>query len=164
MLIYFISIITEIHSTHILLQDLIIHLAEKIEKMQNQIQRLETCVTKTFEALKNIPTSSDGSVKQEGTEDACTINGINVMRLPARDAYAFGLQLLDILFTKEELGSSLLMKSKKSEKPGLDSARVQQLLSLIDLRFGDKWDIKTLTMKCNQKCRDSRDVARKSEA
>lgn len=48
------------------------------------------------------------------------VGGVNVMRLPSRDAYSLALQLLDILFTKEELGSSLLFKSKKSNKPGLD--------------------------------------------
>ena len=56
------------------------------------------------------------------------VNGINILRLSARDAYAFGLQLLDILFTKEELSGSLLFKSKKSSKPGLDRERVDQLL------------------------------------
>ena len=57
-------------------------------------------------------------VKTEDKE--YTHNGVNVMRIPARDAYSYGLQLMDILFTKEELSSSLLFKSKKSEKPGLD--------------------------------------------
>ena len=56
------------------------------------------------------------------------VNGINLLRLSARDAYAFGLQLLDILFTKEELSGSLLFKSKKSSKPGLDRECVDQLL------------------------------------
>ena len=41
------------------------------------------------------------------------VNGVNVMRIPSRDAYSFGLQLLNILFTKEELAVSLLCKSKK---------------------------------------------------
>ncbi len=50
------------------------------------------------------------------------------MRLSARDAYGFGLQLLDILFTKEELAGSLLFSSKKSTKPGLPKDRVEKLL------------------------------------
>ena len=54
------------------------------------------------------------------------------------------------------LGKSLLFKSKKSQKPALDGEKVQQLLGLIDQKYGDKnWDIKTLTAKVNQKCRDS---------
>ena len=39
------------------------------------------------------------------------INGRKVMRIPARDAYAFALQLMDTLFTKEEMSKSLLYKS-----------------------------------------------------
>ena len=41
------------------------------------------------------------------------INGINVMMLPTRDAYSFGLQLMDLMFTKEEQSTSLLFKSKE---------------------------------------------------
>jgi len=83
------------------------------------------------------------------------LNGVNLLRLPSRDAYSYGLQLMDILFTKEELSKSLLFKSKKSEKPGLDQERVAKLLSLVDKRY-DQWDIKTFTSKANQKCRDSK--------
>lgn len=77
------------------------------------------------------------------------------MRIPSRDAYSFGLQLLDILFTREEAAVALLFKSKKSEKPGLDRGRVDQMLKLIDKRFGSDWDVRTLTQKVNQKCRDA---------
>ncbi len=57
-----------------------------------------------------------------------------MLRLSARDVYAFGLQLLDILFTKEELSGSLLFHSKKSAKPGLEQVRVEKLLGeLIEL-------------------------------
>ena len=97
-------------------------------------------------------------VKPDIPQNSSThINGINVMRIPSRDAYSFGLQLMDVLFTKEELASSLLFKSKKSEKPGLDGERVQRLLGLLDKRYGDQWDLKTFSAKANQKCRDSRD-------
>ena len=83
------------------------------------------------------------------------VNGVNVMRIPSRDAYSFGLQLLNILFTKEELAVSLLFKSKKSEKPGLEQGRVEKMLRLIEKRFGNDWDLRTLSQKVNQKCRDS---------
>ena len=104
--------------------------------------------------MESMHRSGDEVKKEEAGSDAL-INGINVLRLPARDAYAFALQLLDVLFTKEELASSLLFKSKESEKPGLDKARVKQLMTLVDKRFGNSWDLKTLTQKANQKCRDS---------
>ena len=83
------------------------------------------------------------------------VNGVNVMRIPSRDAYSFGLQLLNILFTKEELAVSLLFKSKKSEKPALEQGRVEKMLKLIEKRFGNDWDLRTLSQKVNQKCRDS---------
>ncbi len=53
---------------------------------------------------------------------------MNLLRIPARDAYAYGLCLLDALFSKQELASSLLFKSKKSEKPGLECKTVDKLL------------------------------------
>ena len=78
------------------------------------------------------------------------------MRLPSRDCYSFGLHLLDILFTKEELSTSLLFKSKKSERLGLDQERVEKMLKLIERRYGNEWDLRTLMQKVNQKCRDKK--------
>ena len=56
------------------------------------------------------------------------LNGINLLRIPARDAYAYALSLMDALFTKQELSSSLIFYSKKSDKPALDRERVDKLL------------------------------------
>lgn len=53
------------------------------------------------------------------------VNGINLLQIPARDAYAYGRSLLEVLFTKEELSSSVVYKTKKSEKPPLPPDRVQ---------------------------------------
>lgn len=55
------------------------------------------------------------SIKEEGGGGS-TADGTmaHLMQIPSRDAYSFGLQLLDIFFTKDELSSSLLFKSKKS--------------------------------------------------
>ena len=50
------------------------------------------------------------------------------MQIPSRDAYAYALALMDVLFTKEELAMSLLFKLKKSVKPGLDRERVEKVL------------------------------------
>ena len=74
------------------------------------------------------------------TEDQEYIHtGLNVTRIPSRDAYSYGLQLMDIPFSKEELSISLLFKSKESEKPGLDQERVAKLLSFINKRYGDQY-------------------------
>ena len=55
-------------------------------------------------------------------------NGVNLMRLPATDVYAYGLQLMDALFTREELSSSLLYRNEqKSKKDGLDPEKVSEL-------------------------------------
>ena len=84
------------------------------------------------------------------------VNGVDISRIPARDVYSFGLQLLEVIFTKKELAESLLFKSKKSSKPGLPVEKVQQYLTTVDNRFGGYWDLKKLTSKVNQKCRDTK--------
>ena len=56
------------------------------------------------------------------------VNGVNILRLSAKDVYAYGLQLIDILFTKEEQSQSLLFASKRSSKPALERERVDKLL------------------------------------
>ena len=81
-----------------------------------------------------------------------------IQRISATNVYAFALQLMDLLFTTEEMACSLLFKSKKSSKPGLSKQRVEQLLKLVEKRFGEKWNIKIFTAKANQKCRDSKET------
>ena len=122
------------------------------------------------------------------------VSGTNLLRLPARDAYSYALSLVDIIFTKEELSSSLLFKSAKSEKPGLPKLGVDKLfgkwrskgsvpaslkevcnvawscsshysffvlcslllpIACIEKRYGKSYEIRTLTSKVNQKCRDT---------
>lgn len=54
-------------------------------------------------------------------------NGVNLLCLPAKDPYSYGQALLDRLFTKEELGRSLVFPSDKSPKPGLPQEKVNKL-------------------------------------
>lgn len=56
------------------------------------------------------------------------VNGINLKMIPARDAYAYALAIMDILFTPEEMSTSLLFASKRSLKPALQQAKVEKLL------------------------------------
>ena len=72
---------------------------------------MEKLVVQILSSLSKTSAFIYPDVKQEDSKTC--INGINVMRIPSRDAYAFALQLVDVLFTKEELASSLLFKSKK---------------------------------------------------
>ena len=55
------------------------------------------------------------------------VDGVNFMRIPSKDAYAYGLALLDQLFTKEEQKESIALKSKKSLKPPLSPKRVEKM-------------------------------------
>ena len=55
------------------------------------------------------------------------VDGINLLQMPARDMAAYGRSLLDVLFTKEEQGSCVILKTKKSIKPPLSPRRVQKL-------------------------------------
>ena len=52
------------------------------------------------------------------------INGIDVINMPTRIVYPFALELLDMFFTPEELAQSLVYKSKRSDKDGLDKDKV----------------------------------------
>ena len=95
------------------------------------------------------------------------VDGINVIRMPTRDTYSFGLELLDKFFTPEELARSLVYKSKRSDKEGLDkdkvscmflllcnkSTQVERIMSLIKKRFSDV-SMKLMVQKMNQKCID----------
>lgn len=55
------------------------------------------------------------------------VDGINLLRIPSKDAYAYARTLLDTLFTKQEQKKSIVLKSKKSLKPQLSPQRVQKL-------------------------------------
>ena len=46
----------------------------------------------------------------------------------SKDVYSYGLALMDCFFTKEELAKSFCFKSKKSEKPPLNHAKMEKLL------------------------------------
>ena len=52
---------------------------------------------------------------------------MNLLQIPARDMRAYGRSLLDILFTKEQQGASVVLKTPKSTKPPLPPQQVQLL-------------------------------------
>ena len=49
------------------------------------------------------------------------------MSLTAKTPDKYALQLMDVLFTDQEMGSSCFISSKYSTKPGLDPKRVALL-------------------------------------
>lgn len=124
--------------------------------MAKKVDKIDRTLSSLVDLVKNNVVGHGSQVIKTESEGDVVVNGINIMRLPSRDAYSFALQLMDMLFSKEELSSALLFKSKKSAKPGLDKERVEKLLSYVEKRYGKNWDMKMLTSKANQKCRDSK--------
>ena len=55
----------------------------------------------------------------------------DLLAIRARDVYAYGLALMDVLFSKEEMVDSLIEESKKSKKRVLDKERMDKLWSKI---------------------------------
>ena len=54
-------------------------------------------------------------------------SGIDLLKLRPTAADKYALQLMDILFTDEEMGRCVYKRSKRSNKPGLDPLRVNLL-------------------------------------
>lgn len=86
-------------------QDLLMDFAKRVEKLERMIGKMER-----MKAVAKEGPCHD-NVKEEAADHV--VNGRNIMRIHSRDAYSYGLQLMDMMFTKEELASSLLFKSKK---------------------------------------------------
>lgn len=87
--------------------------------------------------IKILQDNREHSSKTIIKEEILSFNGkpVNVNRIPASDEYKYGLRLMDVLFSKEEMARSLLFESKrKCDKPGLDKERVSVMLNLIDKR------------------------------
>ncbi|KAL5493681.1 hypothetical protein EMCRGX_G014891 [Ephydatia muelleri] len=86
------------------------------------------------------------------SEELLDQNRVDVNLLPANNIYLFGLVLLDLYFTKEELSQSLIFPSTKSKKPMLDQEKVGTIIELMKQRFPDeKFDSKKFQEKANQR-------------
>ena len=53
---------------------------------------------------------------------------MDLFKVPAKDALAYGRNLLDILFSKSEQKSGILFASNRSTKPALDLERATLLI------------------------------------
>ena len=89
------------------MQDLIVNVAKRLD-------RIERAVEKMMRVLKSDARRPNEAepVRVKAEDEECLHNGVNLLRILTRDAYSYGLQLMDVLFTKEELSGSLLFKSK----------------------------------------------------
>ena len=61
------------------------------------------------------------------------VDGVNILRVAAKYAKAYGRALVDLLFMKHEQKASVVSKSKTTTKPPLDLARVEQMFGKIVL-------------------------------
>lgn len=114
-------------------------------------------LTKVEQCMVRGPSNSDSTAQASSTsttEDI--INRVDISTLPAKNAYAYALILLDCFFTKDELRTSLMFKSARSSKDTLYQKRANHLLSLVQKRYQPKeYDMKKLISKINHKCCDS---------
>ena len=103
------------------------------------------------------PQSSATNLLPQTGSNEVIVNGTNVLIMPSKNPYTFGLTLLDMFFSREELSMSLLFSSSKSDRASLDQAKVSRIIEIMNKRYqpGD-WDMKTFVAKANQKCRDSK--------
>jgi len=117
---------------------------------------------RTFEHTVKLP-----YMKKEN--DKLLHNGVNIKGIYGSNLYSFGLNLMDALFDKEEMSKSLLVTSKKSDKPGLDETKVKKLFEMNEEKFKDNeaykkdWNSRTFINKANQKCRDAIRVVKKKD-
>lgn len=120
----------------------------KLAKLEQKIDSLTDLVTKN-------------KLQGNAHEEELMFKGVNVRRMHAANPYAYGLQLMDVLFTKEELAGSLMFESGKSNRSPLDKERVNRLFKMIEEKYKDdrtykkEWDMKVFVSKANQKCRDA---------
>ena len=140
------------------IQELLKSVKRKVDRCEKMLQCL----------IDTINVGGDGAsftASAEPVNSEFIINGKKNMRIPATGPYNFGFQLLDMLFTKDELSKSLLRKTPRSSKLALDEEKVQRLLYLVEKRYSDRsdWNEKTLISKLNQKCHDSAPKSAKQE-
>jgi len=119
-------------------------MTDKLNKMEEAMKWM----VKEMKALRSAGTKKELVESHKGKM-------INVNRIPAKTEYQYGLRLLDVIFSKQQLVGKLMFSSSRSSKPALDKKKIDLLCSLIDKRFGTDWDISVLTSKINQKCRDA---------
>ena len=89
----------------------------------NLISNINTLVTTRILQLLQNGSNGSSSRCNNSVNSNHIVNGRNVMLMPTRDCYTFGLDLMIMHFTPEELGEPLVYASSKTGKPGLDKDR-----------------------------------------
>ncbi|KAL5473506.1 hypothetical protein EMCRGX_G027997 [Ephydatia muelleri] len=101
--------------------------------------------------------SDDDNVDHNYISDS----GLKLLEIRASDIFKYSLQLMDALFSEEELSSSCYQvagRGTPSDKPPLSPRRVKCMEDCIKKKFGKQFDSHHVEIrkKCNQKCRDTR--------
>jgi len=64
------------------------------------------------------------------------VNSVNLLHVPSNSSNSYGRILLDMLFTREEQGKSVVVPTKKrSNKPPLSPSRTQLLFGTLVVVF-----------------------------
>ncbi|KAL5489036.1 hypothetical protein EMCRGX_G018081 [Ephydatia muelleri] len=112
----------------------------------------------TQQGPKPVPSvSDDDNVDHNYISDS----GLKLLEIRASDIFKYSLQLMDALFSEEELSSSCYQVAGRgtlSDKPPLSPRRVKCMEDCIKKKFGKQFDSHHVEIrkKCNQKCRDTR--------
>ena len=91
--------------------------------MKDEVKGIKSQIEEIAKILKSGNSSATSEVAP-AVDPKYIINDINVLEMNTRDCYQYGLDLMSMLFTREEMGKSLLYKSKRSSKPALDKTKV----------------------------------------
>ena len=89
------------------MQDLTVNVAKRLDQIERAVEKM----MRVLKSDAKRPNEAE-PVRVKAEDEECLHNGVNLLRILTRDAYSDGLQLMDVLFTKEELSGSLLFKSK----------------------------------------------------
>jgi len=98
-----------------------------IKKQLTIIEKQQATITDYENENKICSDSMGSSCNASRVPEKYIVNGQNVMTMSTRDGYSFGLQLLNMFFTPEEMNGSLVYQSKRSGKPALNREKVSCL-------------------------------------
>jgi len=101
----------------IIIQDLLDCVARRMERLETTMKEMMETLSKERHVLKK--TLNLLELKWENTS---YINSVNLLRLPSRDAYSHGLQLMDIIFTKRSCQSHCSLNLRRVRS--LDLTRI----------------------------------------
>ncbi|XP_065904959.1 uncharacterized protein [Dysidea avara] len=126
---------------------------DEVRLQQVEILKRIKAIKKDLKSLHRKIDESQGQGKETIPANHL-INGRNIMLMPTRDEYQFSLDLIGMIFRKEELANGLCFVNKRSTKPPLDQTKVERIVGLVVERYPHA-DMNEIKKRMNQKCRDA---------